>query len=71
MMDLHNFWGGVLIGLLFAGWFKIIFGRKYTFWDYRRGWVLKWEDDQDDFNAGVKLGRELAAIEATAQEDGQ
>lgn len=56
-MDIHNFWGGFIVGLMVAGWLKVLFGKKFTIWDARRGWVLKWEDEHDHFAAGAEFGR--------------
>ena len=59
MLDIYNFWGGFFVGLFFAGWLKICFGKKFAIWDARRGWVLKWEDELDEFRAGVEFEREF------------
>ena len=55
-----EFWIGLFVGFAFAGWVRVCFAQKFTIYDSRRGWVLRWEGVDDDYDRGLRDARAQA-----------
>lgn len=65
---MSDFWSGFIVGALPLAFFLVCFPQRFVIWSVSRGWVLKWEDQAYDFQAGADFARSQMQVEATQNE---